>query len=708
MATKAAATGSKRKAGPMGKATSDKSAKKVKTDAPKKKKAAPVESPADSSDDFDGIDDDESDGGAKLEQSPPQKKKYDAGAKAKADNITGVGKPVITESSKEAHALQKKLARERKAAKPLGDEVQRTKKIWERLRRKSHVPSEERKQLLEELFTIITGRVKDFVLKHDAVRAVQTAIKYSNAAQRKQICTELQGTFSQLAESRYAKFLIAKLVVQKEPEIRDMIIPEFYGRVRRLINHPEASWILDDIYRQVASKEQKAILLREWYGPEFALLERNKDEKPTSDLAVILDESPSKRGPIMKTLCDMINSLVQKKMTGFTMLHDAMLQYFLNIKPGSDEHTAFLDLLRDDESGDLFKNMAFTRSGSRLACLLLAHGSSKDRRNILKVYKDNFVLMSGDANAHMVILTAFDVIDDTKMTSKVIFSELIGDDEEKVAENIIASMNNQYARATLMYPIEGQSKALFLSNMSDDKAILQEVHEIRKTTSKKDDDIRRAELAAVLAPSLLRTIVAAAPTLLADSFGCHIVTEVLLSVGGDKTKALEAVAAVAEGDPTAEPMELDNHVAQQAHVSQTAWGGRALKTLIAGGKYNKQTGKVEQVEPPLKFADALYPVIEDHVVQWATGPSSLVVLALLESPDFSHGKELKATLKKSKKQLQAAATEETAEQKARREADAAEEDSDKGDKKAKKAKKGGAKPERPVGNSGTRLLLENL
>ncbi|KAG7134679.1 Pumilio y domain family member 6 like protein [Verticillium longisporum] len=684
MATKAAATGSKRKAGPMGKATSDKSAKKVKTDAPKKKKAAPVESPADSSDDFDGIDDDESDGGAKLEQSPPQKKKYDAGAKAKADNITGVGKPVITESSKEAHALQKKLARERKAAKPLGDEVQRTKKIWERLRRKSHVPSEERKQLLEELvqrtkkiwerlrrkshvpseerkqlleelFTIITGRVKDFVLKHDAVRAVQTAIKYSNAAQRKQICTELQGTFSQLAESRYAKFLIAKLVVQKEPEIRDMIIPEFYGRVRRLINHPEASWILDDIYRQVASKEQKAILLREWYGPEFALLERNKDEKPTSDLAVILDESPSKRGPIMKTLCDMINSLVQKKMTGFTMLHDAMLQYFLNIKPGSDEHTAFLDLLRDDESGDLFKNMAFTRSGSRLACLLLAHGSSKDRRNILKVYKDNFVLMSGDANAHMVI-----------------FSELIGDDEEKVAENIIASMNNQYARATLMYPIEGQSKALFLSNMSDDKAILQEVHEIRKTTSKKDDDIRRAELAAVLAPSLLRTIAAAAPTLLADSFGCHIVTEVLLSVGGDKTKALEAVAAVAEGDPTAEPMELDHHVAQQAHVSQTAWGGRALKTLIAGGKYNKQTGKVEQVEPPLKFADALYPVIEDY------------------SPDFSHGKELKATLKKSKKQLQAAATEETAEQKARREADAAEEDSDK------------------VGNSGTRLLLENL
>ncbi|KAM0322845.1 hypothetical protein ACHAQA_009186 [Verticillium albo-atrum] len=705
MATKAAATGSKRKAAPMGKAASDKSAKKVKTDAPKKKKAAPVESPDESSDDFDGLDDDESDGGAKLEQSPPQKKKFDG--KGKTENITGAGKPVITESSKEAHALQKKLARERKAAKPLGDEVQRAKKIWERLRRKSHVPSEERKQLLEELFSIITGRVKDYVLKHDAVRAVQTAIKYSNAAQRKQICTELQGTFSQLAESRYAKFLIAKLVVQKEVEIRDMIIPEFYGRVRRLINHPEASWILDDIYRQVASKEQKAILLREWYGPEFALLERSKDEKPTSDLATILEETPSKRGPIMKTLSDMINSLVQKKMTGFTMLHDAMLQYFLNIKAGSDEHTSFLELIRDDESGDLLKNMAFTRSGSRLVCLLLAHGSSKDRRNILKVYKDNFVLMSGDVNAHMVILTAYDVIDDTKMTSKVIFSELIGDDEEKIAENIAASMNNQYARTALMYPIEGLSKTLFLSNMSDDREILKEVHEIRKTTSKKDDHIRRAELAAALAPSLLNAIAAAAPTLMADSFGCHIVSEVLLSVEGDKTKALEAVAAVAENDPTAEPMELDGLV-QLAHVSRTPWGGRALKTLIAGGKFNKESGKVEQIEPPLKFADTLYPVIKDYVVEWATGPSSLVVLALLESPDFSHSKELKATLKKSKKQLQKAATEETPEQKAKREAEAAEEDSEKDGKKAKKGKKSGAKPERPVGNSGTRLLLANL
>ena len=73
----------------------------------------------------------------------------------------------------------------------------------------------------------------------------------------------------------------------------------------------------------------------------------------------------------MKHMLDMINQLIQKQITGFTMLHDAMLQYFLNLKPGSEDWTGFFDLIKDDESGDLLKNMAFTPNGARLACLLL-------------------------------------------------------------------------------------------------------------------------------------------------------------------------------------------------------------------------------------------------------------------------------------------------------------------------------------------------
>lgn len=156
-----------------------------------------------------------------------------------------------------------------------------------------------------------------------------------------------------------------------------MIISEFYGHVRRLIRHPEASWILDDIYRGVATPQQKANLLREWYGPEYALFTTARDSQTTERLSEILKASPEKRAPIMRHLLELINQLVQKKTTGFTMLHDAMLEYFLNIKSGSEEKNDFIELLGTDEEGDLLKNLAFTKSGSKVVCLALAHGTAK-------------------------------------------------------------------------------------------------------------------------------------------------------------------------------------------------------------------------------------------------------------------------------------------------------------------------------------------
>lgn len=549
---------------------------------------------------------------------------------------------------------------------------------------------------MDELFTIITGRMRDFVLKHDATRAVQTAIKYSTAAQRRDIAKELQGGYQQLAESRYAKFLIGKLLVQNDEQIRDIIIPEFYGRVRKMINHPEASWILDDIYRTVATKEQKAILLREWYGPEFALKEMTKDSAPTADLKEILEKDPSKRKPIMKTLLDMINALVQKKMTGFTMLHDAMLQYYLNTDSTSEQFGEFNELVKGDESGDLLKNLAFTRSGARLVCYLLAHGTAKDRKQLLKAYKETYLMMAGDVFAHMVILTAYDVVDDTKLTSKGIFPEVLGEDEESIAQNVIGAVNNPYARTTILYLFEGISKSLFPPGQSFDLDLLKEIHEIRKTTSKKDADVRRKELAAAMSPQLLQVIASSAADLVSTSFGCQFIADVLLDGTGDKTAAIEAVAQCAEGDPTVQPTETSEGGLAHTHMAQTPFGSRMLKSLIQGGRFDKAAGKVIPTDPPLQFANTLYPFIQEYVVEWATGPGSFVVVGLAEASDFDGSSEMKKTLKKSKKLLEKASTEPTAEQKAAKEA---------ADQEGKKGKKKG---EKPVGNVGSKILLEAL
>ena len=300
-------------------------------------------------------------------------------------------------------------------------------------------------------------------------------------------------------------------MVHGDQEIRDIIIPEFYGNVKRLIKHPEASWIVDDIYRTVATRQQKAVLLREWYGPEFVVFQKGEDKDATAELSDILKTNPEKRGPIMKHLHDLTNQLVQKKTTGFTMLHDAMLQYFLNLKPGSAEFNESIQMLLDDEEGDCLKNLAFTKSGSRLVCLTVAHASAKDRKLVLRHYKGTIKLLAADQFGHLVLLTAFDVIDDTVMTSKSIIPELLLKDNENQNDRIqdlLTLVTDLTSRIPVLYlfnPGASQPKWL-LQPYSHAAPLLSEIHSIRSITSKKHPETRRIELLKPLSQPLLDLI----------------------------------------------------------------------------------------------------------------------------------------------------------------------------------------------------------
>ena len=594
-------------------------------------------------------------------------------------------------SSAEAHAKQRALAKERKASKPNADSIQRSKQLWEKLRRKSHVPKEERKELVAELFGLINGRVRDFVFKHDSVRVIQCAIKYARAEQLKSIIQELKGDVRDLAESRYGKFLVAKMVVQGDQEDKNLIVPEFYGHIKRLINHPEASWIVDDIYRQVALPQQKAIMLREWYGTEFALMNRNQSDLAngavTPDLSKILEDNPEKRKPIMQYLHQIINNMIQKKMTGFTMLHDAMLQYFLAVAPGSEAQSEFLETLKGDidaeeegGGGDLYRNLAFSRSGSRLVCLALAHGSAKDRKIILRCFKDHIELMALDPYAKMVLATGLDVADDTRMTSQTILRELLGlqieDTEQRFdrMQNIVMDLN---ARVPTLYPVIGNAKWLLKDH---EISVMEEVHQIRATTSKKAPETRRQELVQHLSGTLVELISQRADVLIQSSFACQPVTEILLGCHGEHRQAAqEAIAQLALGDPNGE-----------GHIAKDAATGRMLKTLVMGGTFDPSTKKIKLAEPRLGFGEALYPVIKPHLIDWACSDSSFVVVALLESEDISDGikNEVRNALQNEKKRLQASAV-----------ANAEDTPDPASSKKTKIGKRG---------NAGARLLLEKI
>ncbi|KAF3929199.1 hypothetical protein AA313_de0203198 [Arthrobotrys entomopaga] len=500
--------------------------------------------------------------------------------------------------SRESHAVQRKLANERKQAKPNADIIQRSKKIWERLRRKSHVPLDERKKLTDELFTIVTGRVKELVFKHDASRVIQTAVKYGSAERRQEIARELKGDYVQLAESAYGKYLVVKLMHYGNSSTREMIISEFYGHVRRMAKHREACYVIDDAYREYSNPQQKAAIIREFYGVEYALF---KDGSKDSSLRTLLDENPEKRPLIMKSLWELINQMVEKNMTFLTILHKAMLEYILNVKAETSEAAELIEQVKEN-----LGTIAFSKDGAQVIMRCFAWGTAKDRKVMLKNLKPSIQDLYADEHGCMVLVAIFDVVDDTVLVSKTVFPEIQGKLDDGSAGT------HAVARIPLLYPLAGRETRLMHPQKIE---MLEGIDKIREKTSKKDPKVRQQELRKALSPALLKTVVDHAAELAAVPVGGQFISEVLISADGDKSTAAEAVAALAEDSEARDNKDL----------------GRLLKTLVQEGFYNKETRSLQLSASPIEFYKYLIPKIESDMLAWATGGNSHVVVTLLES-----------------------------------------------------------------------------
>ena len=545
------------------------------------------------------------------------------------------------QTSREAHQKQKVAREERKAGKPHADSMKRLKQIWGRLRRKSHVPLEERKALTKELYELIDGKEVEFVFKHDMVRVLQTALKYGNQEQRKGIGRAFKGRYRELAEGKYSKFFIAKILMttfeRKDTEIRDLIVPEFYGHVRRLMRHPEASQLVDDLYRNFASPAQKVRMLREWYGQGIALSDSGKSVDEVS-LNHMLETSPEKRKPILEALSSLIKSLLEKHMVGFEILHDAVYQYQSALKQGSDEASEFFELLKSDEDGNLLRNLAFTDYGSRIVCTFIAQSAAKDRKYILKAFKQNWAALANDRFAYRIIIACFLTIDDTVQTSKAIFPELIDG-----PESLLTLANGPAARISLLYlPAHADSKLLGTIYQQSSE-IFQDTITKSQVTSRKAPSVRHAELLAAQSALLLPHLSAATEALLGSAVGAEFLRISLLGLQGSKADVLGAIASKAGGDPSGSD-----------HLIQKPWAARLLKSLVQSGHYDKTEKRVIKTDPPLDFDNTLYSAIKEHVLAWATGLGSFVILSLLESSTFRGNSELRELLRSKREVLEGA------------------------------------------------------
>ncbi|KAL0577745.1 Pumilio y domain member 6 [Marasmius crinis-equi] len=484
---------------------------------------------------------------------------------------------------RESHKAQKALQEQRKAAKPHSKLLADAKRIWA-LARQKNIPAAERQKHVRDLMNVMRGKVKDIVFKHDASRIVQTVVKYGQAAERNTVAEELKGKYKDLAQNKYSK-----------------------GHVLKLLLHREASSVLADAFELYANAYERSILLREFYGKETALftstnMTEAEKEKAKRGLSGVLEGADKDRRrrtlAALKEALDSIFNNPDKGAVTHAIVHRALWEYLAAVNESPEESEQ--EKLRKEifeSCQDIIPEMVHTKDGSRAVRELIARGSAKDRKQILKALKPHIERMCLDDEAQMVLFTAIDVIDDTKLVHKSVVTQM--------TESASTLVPTPQGRRALFYLLVPRTRRHFTPAQI---VSLAETDEARTATSKKDPEVRASEIRQAASEALLSWVAEKGEALSREPGGSLVVTEVMLYADGDKSAAIQTLlAAISSPYPSTDPSKP--HAMDLPHTS------RLYKTLLQGGHFNHSTKSVQKAPSwdSLNFATQFVDSIEKEV-----------------------------------------------------------------------------------------------
>ncbi|KAJ9109007.1 hypothetical protein QFC21_000333 [Naganishia friedmannii] len=504
--------------------------------------------------------------------------------------------------------------------------------LWEEAR-KADITKEERQAAIKQLWEAVKGRVGEVARGHKGGRVLQTIVKYGGKEERDGVASELEGQYKTMMQSKYSKFLMSKLIRHRQVF---QITPD----VPQLLFHSHACGPLADFFELYASPKEKRLLVRGFYPKEVLLFdgvgvgkeaavnvvekaqEKGKEATEVKNLEKVLEGMTE--GKMRERVLEEMNEKVvhvfnstQKEALAQEIFHRVVLEYLTCVYKFLSPEEAdkkMHDLL--ESSLESLPDIIHTRDGSAVVREFLARGIAKDRKNILRVLKPHLDKICKDGEAQTVLFTAFDVVDDTKMMGKAIIAD-IGQMAGELALD-------KHGRKVLFYLLAPRSTRHFIPSTI---AQLKQSDESAAKTSKKDKDIRRKELKAVMSPDLLKLVEEQGEQLLRDTGASILVTEILLSADGDKAKALEAIAQpLTTPYPNPAPAESDPNPAT-SHILDLGYAVRAYKTLLAGGRFSTTSNAVEEQDADLQRAFAQ--MFFDNVTSAeAGGVQNLVNIAL--------------------------------------------------------------------------------
>ncbi|XP_076875747.1 pumilio homolog 3 isoform X2 [Brachyhypopomus gauderio] len=478
--------------------------------------------------------------------------------------------------------------------------ISKAKQVWEVVRRKD-CDKEKRIKLMKELHHLVDGKIKTIAFAHDSTRVLQCFIQFGSEKQREEIFNELKDH-----------------VVENKQQVGEVMVA-FKGKVRKMLRHSDASSVVEYAYNDKAVLSQRLMLTEELYGNTFQFCKSTVC--PT--LEKVLESSPDKLENIMEEMKQILTPMAQKEaVVKHSLVHKVFLDFFLHAP--AKQRAEMIESIRES-----VVYMAHTHDGARVAMHCLWHGTAKDRKVIVKTMKTYITKFATGDYAHLVLLAAFDCIDDTKLVKQVIISELISSLPEVIS--------NKHGKKVLLY----------LLSPRDPAHLLPEIIQLLEkgdgnAHSKKDVALRRRELLEAVSPPLLKHLSENAHAMVMDKASSVAVSNILGTAIGDLRPAMEAVAQLASED------FVPGGVEGQLHVAEHPAGHLVLKWLI------EQDTKMKAAEREERFSRILLETVGlKKLKTWTSANRGAIVLScLLQSADEDTAAEVKVALRSILPKLQ--------------------------------------------------------
>ncbi|CAH8630948.1 unnamed protein product [Schistosoma rodhaini] len=385
------------------------------------------------------------------------------------------GVPKVQKTKQVKHKLSKKTATQkaflakkerrllRLKSKKHSEVVIKLLPIWEQFRR-DDLSKEKRFEFIQEVLTVSKKVIPDLCMAHDTSRILEDCVKYGTESQRWQIFSEVHPNLVILAKSRYAKFVILKLIKYGDKQYILEMFKAFKNRIQRLTQHKYASEVIDTLYNDYATASQRSEMMQEFYGNRHAL---RLGEHKLFTLEDTLKLHPDKSTVILNNLTRILINLVSKGLNKYSIVQHLLLEYLRNAASFSkasstpvnekasmntsqpsetivpyiinepvdckDEdiipksfHDNFTTLIENLINGQIVP-MLHTRDGVRAALRILWMCSPQKRKILVKGLKTCVQNIAFNEHGHLFIIGLIDSVDDIILLQKTIFREILDD-----------------------------------------------------------------------------------------------------------------------------------------------------------------------------------------------------------------------------------------------------------------------------------------